>query len=202
MKLLDLAAIRARCDAATPGPWTYDEEAGYVDIGLPRYRSIAIGIEMDATTKSDGDFIARARADVPALLAYVHDLEQELAENDRLRIANAEERALTAEERLEQMTHERDEARAQLAAIGAGSPCDGHRHCCADRRKLAEELLRVRAERDEARLKAQHLERHLEIWETPYCACGRRLTDCDGSRARCLGSQSGSLGINEDAKRR
>lgn len=64
--------------------------------------------------------------------------------------ALSEERALTAEERLEQMTRERDEARAQLAAIDTGSPCDGHRHCCADRRKLAEELLRVRAERDEA----------------------------------------------------
>ena len=58
------------------------------------------------------------------------------------------ERALTAEERLEQMTRERDEARAQLAATDTDSPCDGHRHCCADRRKLAEELLRVRAERD------------------------------------------------------
>jgi hypothetical protein len=40
---------------------------------------------------------------------------------------------------------ERDEARAQLAAADTGAPCDGHRHCCADRRKLAEELLRVRA---------------------------------------------------------
>jgi hypothetical protein len=84
-KLLDLAAIRARCDAATPGPWTCD-------------------------------FIAHARTDIPALLAYVHDLEQELAENDRLRDALAE-RALTAEERLEQMTRERDEARAQLAEL-------------------------------------------------------------------------------------
>ena len=60
------------------------------------------------------------------------------------------ERALTAEERLEQRTRERDEARAQLAATDTGSPCDGHRHCCADRRRLANELLRVRAERDEA----------------------------------------------------
>lgn len=42
-------------------------------------------------------------------------------------------------------------ARAQLAAIGTGAPCDGHRHCCADRRKLAEELLRVRTERDALR---------------------------------------------------
>ena len=65
-----------------------------------------------------------------------------------LLLAAESERALTAEERLEQMTRERDEARAQLAALDADSPCDGHRHCCADRRRLAEELLRVRAERD------------------------------------------------------
>ena len=67
MSELDLDAIRARCDAATRGPWTYDE-AGYVDVGLPRSRSIAIGIEIDATAKSDGDFIAHARTDIPALL--------------------------------------------------------------------------------------------------------------------------------------
>jgi hypothetical protein len=48
----------------------------------------------------------------------------------------------------ERVVQERDEARAQLAALDTGSPCDGHRHCCADRRRLAEELLRVRAERD------------------------------------------------------
>ena len=136
MSELDLDAIRARCDAATRGPWTYDE-AGYVDVGLPRSRSIAIGIEIDATAKSDGDFIAHARTDIPALLAHIEELA---------------ERALTAEERLEQRTRERDEARAQLAAIGTGAPCDGHRHCCADRRRLAEELLRVRAERDNAQL--------------------------------------------------
>ena len=136
MSELDLDAIRARCDAATRGPWTYDE-AGYVDVGLPRSRSIAIGIEIDATAKSDGDFIAHARTDIPALLAHIEELA---------------ERALTAEERLEQMTRERDEARAQLAALDTGSPCDGHRHCCADRRRLAEELLRVRAERDNAQL--------------------------------------------------
>ena len=50
--------------------------------------------------------------------------------------------------RVRELEAERDEARAQLAAADTGAPCDGHRHCCADRRRLAEELLRVRAERD------------------------------------------------------
>ena len=132
----DLDAIRARCDAATPGPWTYDE-AGYVDVGLPRSRSIAIGIEIDATAKSDGDFIAHARTDIPALLAHIEELESRVTytvgetewamriavaeqrfvdEYDRrkassLRNAMLEERALTAEERLERVTHERDQER-------------------------------------------------------------------------------------------
>lgn len=63
-------------------------------------------------------FLRCARADMPALLTYIGELERELA----LRIANAEQRALTAEERLEQMTRERDEARAQLAAALEAAP--------------------------------------------------------------------------------
>jgi hypothetical protein len=69
MKLLDLAAIRARCDAATPGPWTCD----------------------------DGDFVAHARTDIPALLAYIDELEGRVTytvgETEwAMRIANAEQR--------------------------------------------------------------------------------------------------------------
>ena len=200
----DLAAIRARCDAATRGPWsvstlTYPNGTTVVEsiIGVsePQWCDYGEGegewytdrltlVETDAgvygPTMPDAQFIAHARTDIPALLAHINALA---------------ERALTAEERLEQMTRERDkereewasrrcecsasdsckmarerdearervldaalihaelvrerdEARAQLAATDTGSPCDGHRHCCADRRRLAEELLRVRAERD------------------------------------------------------
>ena len=159
MSELDLDAIRARCDAATRGPWsvstlTYPNGTTIVDsitgAGEPQWCDYGEGegewftdslvlVETDAgvygPTMPDAQFIAAARTDIPALLAYVEELA---------------ERALTAEERLEQRTRERDEARAQLAATDTGAPCDGHRHCCADRRKLAEELLRVRAERDEA----------------------------------------------------
>lgn len=126
------------------------------------------------------------------------DLRRRLA----LLLAAESERALTAEERLEQMTkerdearaslddclicnrnlfgvineckRERDEARAQLAAADTGAPCDGHRHCCADRRRLATELLRVRAERDDARLTFESCNR-----------AARRLAEeeCDALRA-------------------
>ena len=157
----DLDVIRARCIAATRGPWnvvaltcpngntvvdsiTGAGEPQWCDYGEGEgewYTDSLVIAETDmgvyGPTMPDAQFIANARTDVPALLAYVNDLE---------------ERALTAEERLEQRTRERDEARAQLAALDTGSPCDGHRHCCANRRILADELLRVRTERDNAQL--------------------------------------------------
>lgn len=62
----NLAAIRARADAATPGPWDdfqWDQDTGGY---LP----------------ADADFIAHARSDIPFLLARVGQLE---AENGALR---------------------------------------------------------------------------------------------------------------------
>ncbi|MBK7865254.1 MAG: hypothetical protein IPJ65_42975 [Archangiaceae bacterium] len=55
---LDLAAIKARCEAATPGPWF---TAG------------------EADTLADQKFIAAARTDVPALCDEVDRLRRELA---------------------------------------------------------------------------------------------------------------------------
>ena len=128
MKLLDLAAIRARCDAATRGPWsvstlTYPNGTTVVEsitgVSEPQWSDYGEGegewftdslvlVETDAgvygPTMPDAQFIAAARTDVPALLAYVNDLE---------------ERALTAEERLEQRTRERDEERAQVERLQA-----------------------------------------------------------------------------------
>lgn len=199
MTRLDLEAIRARCIAATKGPWnvvslTCPNGNTVVDsitgAGEPQWSDYGDGegewftdrltlVETDAghygPTMPDAQFIAHARADIPALLAYIEEVEQENVklreEFLRLRVetgrhrkaaALSEERALTAEERLEQMTRERDEARAQLAAVDTGSPCDGHRHCCADRRRLAEELLRVRAERDALRSSLDRKIRHCD----------------------------------------
>jgi hypothetical protein len=86
----DLAAIEARYTRATPGPW-FDEDG---------YRVLAIGIAIIAEMKHlpgypvtpsphDVAFIAAARTDVPALVAYAHALE---AANARLRKGLAETR--------------------------------------------------------------------------------------------------------------
>jgi len=140
---MNLDRIERRANAATKGPWGFsygdrryiaDPSTDIVGEVAPPYSGQTMCVfAVASANQGDSEFIASARTDVPALIARVRKLE---------------ERALTAEERLEQMTRERDEARAQLAAHDTGAPCDGHRHCCADRRKLAEELLQVRAERD------------------------------------------------------
>ena len=78
-----LAAIRARADAATEGPWEWEGEAGedrlQFDNSLIACRGTedpvlcawghdAYGIDVG---KADAEFIAHARTDLPALLAAV-----------------------------------------------------------------------------------------------------------------------------------
>lgn len=72
---LDTAAIQARCDAATDGPWYAD----HVDGEVYDYdgRCIAQTTAMDGPNPN-AIFAAAARTDVPALLARVAELEQQL----------------------------------------------------------------------------------------------------------------------------
>lgn len=83
---LDLAPIQARCDAATPGPWSADGHEIYQ--GTPddyTTHSLWIGetCNMDLPDRGDanGAFLANARRDVPALLAEVQLLR---ADNERI----------------------------------------------------------------------------------------------------------------------
>ena len=84
----DLDAIRARCDAATPGPWrvdgsTYDEDCNehLAPYGLegPNERLIwsSGGGEYAHPDMGTAQFIAAARTDIPALLAYIDELQEE-----------------------------------------------------------------------------------------------------------------------------
>ena len=113
MSELDLDAIRARCDAATKGPWnvvalTCPNGNAIVDsitgAGEPQWSDYGEGegewftdslvlVETDmgvyGPTMPDAQFIAAARTDVPALLAHIEELERErdeaLAELSTLR---------------------------------------------------------------------------------------------------------------------
>ncbi len=73
----DLAAIRAREQAATPGPWSYKELKHYP------YEVVVSpgGDHAFVVWLPDGRFIAHARTDIPWLLAEVERLT---AENARL----------------------------------------------------------------------------------------------------------------------
>jgi len=110
---LDLAAIEARCNAATPGPWDFNSSTGCVwqvdgyatgDPNAPDTRVATVhhaavrGVDgIVSTCPPNSAFIAAARADVPRLVQAVRDRDAEIA---RLRDA------LDAADCVIGMTHE------------------------------------------------------------------------------------------------
>lgn len=92
----DIAAIRARADAATGGPWLWedwDQDDGPNEFALtappetwvsefgdrlfPNLRNRIITEDDHEITLADREFIAAARADVPALCDYIKQVEAE-----------------------------------------------------------------------------------------------------------------------------
>jgi hypothetical protein len=77
-----IGEIRARCEAATPGPWSVTGRNGH---DLTIYGHIAVLPPDSASTAycmdmTDARFIAHAREDVPWLLKRVEALEAALRE--------------------------------------------------------------------------------------------------------------------------
>lgn len=108
----ELAAIRARAEAATPGPWRW-----WISNSFRRLSSDATGKDGDVLSgtvqRSDGhpdiagsdvdkDFIAHARADVPALLAEVERLNDQ-GEQGAAQLTTALQRADAAERRVAEL---------------------------------------------------------------------------------------------------
>ena len=63
-----LAEIKARCDAATPGPWQpWCRDFHFVRPANPEMAGPIL--LLTGTNKADSQFAAHARADIPALLA-------------------------------------------------------------------------------------------------------------------------------------
>ena len=104
--MINLDEIERRANAATPGPWTYDEGCGYVEVppcGVIEFkpgweRSVHFlarvhndHVEGEDGLGFDGAFIASARTDVPALIARVRELETHLR-IERENVAELEER--------------------------------------------------------------------------------------------------------------
>lgn len=85
---VDLEAIEARANAATPGKWTAwdvvssDEETETVIMGDsvgPAIDSSRVALIQFGHEEGDAQFIAHARQDIPALIAEVRDLRSRLS---------------------------------------------------------------------------------------------------------------------------
>jgi len=76
---VDLEAIKARAEAATPGPWDWTTppraELQNPD-GVPIVRTATIGW----ADPPDAEFIARAREDIPLLVQALEDAHRRIAE--------------------------------------------------------------------------------------------------------------------------
>lgn len=96
MTELDLDAIRARCDAATDGPWTAEYSEAQGNCVLPHDAEStreAVAVTRLFHQQADADFIAHARTDVPELIDEIERL-QEAAERIPKLLFNEEQHAL------------------------------------------------------------------------------------------------------------
>jgi len=78
--------IRKRAEAATPGPWEvwrhrYNGYNGWVEeIGVGGFTA-----DIDIESVEDAEFMAKARQDIPALLAHIAELEEQAAEDEEVK---------------------------------------------------------------------------------------------------------------------
>ena len=73
--ILDMDAIRQRCDRATPGPWKSYVEGRDHDSGSSFIMTGGEDIELIGASVADQDFIAHARQDIPQLLEEIQRLK-------------------------------------------------------------------------------------------------------------------------------
>lgn len=140
---LDLDGIKARAEAATPGPWRADDST----VRTPDHRALAYEVLLGNGDTRDGypqcladvAFVAAARSDVPTLVAEVERLTQERDEARRI-IRNAHQAIRTN-------TTAAAVALAMFDTGDAGTP------------SLLDENARLTQERDEARERANEAAR-------------------------------------------
>lgn len=178
---IDLEAISARAEAATPGPWAYVDNGfdGYI---MSASEHLIVGGEpAEGRIEPDdpnADFIAHAREDVPALLAEVKRLvqgKQELIENREKWIKahgelSAEVERLNSEMQLENTQPKPDDKCRE----DDGCPTE-NAVLRREWRKLTAQLASVTAERDAAVADITH-----------GCDTCARCEDCEvGTELEC-----------------
>ena len=123
-----LAEIKARCNAATPGPWHRHDTRDYAEIHTAEGEEQGFSPVALADADYNADFIAYAIEDIPALLAEVERLtDQHQFDVHNLAAMQATlnqqakncENLLTAkDQQIATLTVERDDARRQLDMYG------------------------------------------------------------------------------------
>ena len=84
----DIKAIKERCDKATPGPWEWNDDdilcapAPYYLAMKPFYDDDTGEITI-CSFQDDRDFIAHAREDIPALIAEIESLREQITKYQR-----------------------------------------------------------------------------------------------------------------------
>lgn len=115
----DLDVIRARCEAAAPAPWVRDELEilSYGDAASNR-RGMVIYDE-GGHGEEEAEFIAHARTDIPALLAYIDELESCTAFTTSYTIGETEwaQRIAVAEQRFADEHDAHQETRTLLTDL-------------------------------------------------------------------------------------
>jgi len=118
---LDLDAIEARVNAATPGPWWVEQVGDFGDksavIECVRWRGYLNTLHLGEDTPT-AEFIAHAREDVPALVAEVRRLTEENTIIDRACVRRLDQ-SIAWMERAESAEAEVVTLRARLAAVEA-----------------------------------------------------------------------------------
>jgi hypothetical protein len=88
-RAFDVGAVRARCEAATPGPWgvgdglPFDESYTPFVFDLARDLAIAdfvVGTRRYESALNDAHFVRHARTDLPAALDEIEALREALAD--------------------------------------------------------------------------------------------------------------------------
>jgi hypothetical protein len=143
-----LAAIEARTNAATPGPWCTDSWEIYQGTEYTPGISEWIGETCRGKTtleqdRADAAFVAAARTDVPALVDEVRELllhtrtlealaAEQAAEIDRLRarVTELEQQVAGLDDLRLRAIDKGDALRAQLAKIERDNPAAAFTHDC------------------------------------------------------------------------